>query len=347
MPRKIVFPFVALALVAALYLLLRQPSPSAEKTVVVYSSADTEFALPIFEAFTRETGIHVVYRFDGEDTKVTALVKRLEIMKDNPDGDVFWNSEQSCTLRLANLGVLQRYVSPNAASIPPEYKDSEGLWTAFGQRARIVIFNTDHVKPEDAPKSLEELANPRWKGRFAVAKPLYGTTLSHLAALTLAIGEEKSFALFRAWRANGMILAQSNEDVQVRVSTGELDIGLTDSDDAFSALDRKKHVGFAVIDQTADWHGSFLIPNTVAILKNCPHTAEARAFVDYLLRPETEKYMAENGARQIPVRDVGAKLSAPLDDIKLKPAHVDLKQLGEHVFQLGERIARILSGEEK
>lgn len=347
MPRRIVFPLIALAFAGALYLLLRQPARSEGRTVVVYSSADTEFALPIFEAFTKDTGIHVDYRFDGEETKVTALVKRLELMKGNPDGDVFWNSEQSCTLRLADNGVLQSYVSPNAASVPTEYKDAGGLWTGFGQRVRILLYNTDKVKPADVPKSLEDLSNPRWKGRFAIAKPLYGTSLSHFVALTLAIGEEKAFALFRSWRDNGMIVAQSNEDVQVRVSAGDVDIGMTDSDDAYSALDRKKPVSFVVIDQAGDWHGAFMIPNTVAILKNCPHTAEAKAFVDYLLRPETEKYMAENGARQIPVRDVGAKLPAPLNTMNLKPARVDLKQLGARVFELGERINKIFSGEEK
>ena len=171
MPCRFVFPLIALAFAAALYLLLRKPARPEGKTVVVYSSADTEFALPIFEAFTKETGIHVDYRFDGEETKVTALVKRLELMKGNPDGDIFWNSEQSCTLRLADEGVLQSYVSPNATTIPAEYKDAAGLWTGFGQRVRILLYNTDKVKRADVPKSLDELSNPRWKGRFAIAKP--------------------------------------------------------------------------------------------------------------------------------------------------------------------------------
>ncbi len=337
---------IACAMAAALFVLLRQPSNPAERTVVVYASVDSDFALPVFEAFTRETGIHVVSRFDGEETKTTGTAMRLEQMKGHPDGDVFWNSEQSLTLVLANKGVLQSYVSPNAQSIPPEFKDAGGLWTGFGRRARVVTFS-DKVKPEDVPKSLDDFANPRWKGRFAVAKPLYGTTLSHLAALTLEIGEEKAFALFRAWRANGVIVAQGNGDVAELVANGAADVGLTDSDDAFSALDRHKPVGFSVIDQTADWHGSFLIPNTVSMLKNCPHPADARAFIDYLLRPETEKWLAENGARQIPVRAVGAKLAPPLDDMKLKPVRIDRARLAEEVLTLGARINKILSGEEK
>jgi len=314
--------------------------------VVVYSSVDSEFAIPMFEAFTRETGIAVVFRPDGEETKTTGLAFRLEKMKDRPDGDVFWNSEQSLTLVLARKGVFEGYRSPSAAGIPDEFKDPAGLWTGFARRARVVMYS-NRVKPEDVPKTLEDFAHPRWKGRFAIAKPLYGTTLSHLAALTLEIGEAKAFALFRSWRANGLILAQSNGDVAERVSNGDADVGLTDSDDAFSAIDRKKPVNFAVVDQTAEWHGSFLIPNTVAMLKKCPHPAEAKAFIDWLLRPETEKRLAENGARQIPVRDVGATMASPLDAVKLAPVHVNGELLAQDVLELGARITKILSGEEQ
>ena len=347
MPRWVRLILFVITLTAVLYFLLRQPTTApGQREVVVYASVDSDFAIPIFDMFTRETGIHCIFRPDGEETKTTGLALRLDKMKANPDGDVFWNSEQSLTLVLADKGVLEPYISPNARTIPAQLKDAGGLWTGFGQRARVVIFS-NRLKPEDVPKTLDDFANPRWKGRFAVAKPLYGTTLSHLAAVTLELGEDKAFALFRAWRANGVILAQSNGDVEERVSQGTADVGLTDSDDAFSAMDRSKPVSFRVLDQSPEWHGSFLIPNTVAMLKNCPHPAEAKAFIDFLLRPETEKWLAEHGARQIPVRDVGAKLAPPLDATTLKPVRIDPKRLSQHVLQLGETINRILSGEKK
>ena len=57
------------------------------------------------------------------------------------------------------------------------------------------------------PVMLEELADPKWKGRFTIAKPIFGTTLSHLSALVLALGEEKAFKMFRAWRENGSVVS--------------------------------------------------------------------------------------------------------------------------------------------
>jgi len=331
-----------LALAGALVFVL--PGARAGPAVVVYTSVDAEAALPLFEQFTRKTGIQVVPRTDSEASKTTGMAERLLQLKDNPDGDVFWNSELSFTQVLAGAGGLEPYASPGARGIPAQYRNPLDLWTGFACRARVLIYNTQKVKRGEVPRTLEGLCEPRWKGRFAVAKPLFGTTRSHLVALALALGEEQAFKLFRGWRENGVVLAASNSDVRNRVADGTCELGLTDTDDALSAMERGKPVDFTVPDQTAEWRGAFLIPNTVAVLKNCPHPQAARAFVDYLLRPETEKWLAENGLREIPVRDVGAQLPEGLRNLQAAP--VDWAKVAEQVVPLGERIYRVLSGEQ-
>ena len=332
-----------LGLIAAL--LYINPSSKAGPQVVVYTSVDAEFALPLFERFTKETGMQVIPNTDSEASKTTGMAGRLLQLKDNPDGDVFWNSELSFTQVLADKGALEPYLSPQAKDIPSDYKDTQNQWTGFGCRARVLLYNTQRVRRDEVPKNLEDLAAPRWKDRFALAKPLFGTTRSHLVSLVITLGEKKAFALFRAWRDNGVVLAESNGDVRDRVANGLSDIGLTDTDDAFSALDRKKPVDFVVPDQTADWPGAYLVPNTVAMLKHCPHPVQARAFIDFLLKPETEAWLAQQDARQIPVRNVGVQLSAQLKD--LKPVKVDAAKLAEQVLPMGERIYRVLRGEEQ
>jgi len=319
--------------------------PSAESSVVVYTSVDAEFALPLFEQFTKATSIHVTPRTDDEASKTTGMAERLLAMKGRPDGDVFWNSELSRTQVLANEGVLEAYDSPSAKEIPAAFRDPGHLWTGFGCRARVLIYNTQKVKRDEMPKTLEDLALPRWKDKVCVAKPLFGTTMSHLVSLTIEMGEEDAFKLFRAWRANGVTVVESNGDVRNRVVDGQFDIGLTDNDDVLSAMDRNKPVDYTVPDQTSKWPGAYLIPNTVSILKNAPHQKEARAFVDFLLRPETEKWLAENGARQIPVRDTKAELAAGLRG--LKPAKYNADELAKQVRTLGERIFRTLNGDTK
>lgn len=333
--------FAAIGLLASFWLYVPKDRP----TVVVYTSVDAEFALPFFEQFTKDTGITVVPRTDDEASKTTGLAERLVAMKGNPDGDVFWNSEQSFTQLLANEGALEAYESPNAKEIPAQFRDPQNLWTGFGSRARVIVYNTQKVKREDLPKTLEGLADPKWKNKICIAKPLFGTTRSHFVALTLQLGEEKAFALFRSWRENGVKVVESNGDVRNRVAEGQFEWGLTDTDDVLSAMERKKPVDFTVPEQTSTYPGAFLIPNTVALLKGAPNEENAKKFIDYLLRPESEKLLAETGARQIPVRKIDAKLPPGMEN--LKPAATDAKKLAEKVRPLGEKIFRILNGDEK
>jgi iron(III) transport system substrate-binding protein len=156
---------------------------SKQQEVVVYTSLDKVFSEPIFKAFEKETGIKVLDVYDSEATKTTGLVNRLIAEKDSPKADVFWNSETGRTIVLKNKSVLSQYISPSAADIPSTFKDPEGYWTGFAARCRILIYNTTMLKPEDLPKSIFELTDPKWQGKVALAYPLFGTTATHAAAL--------------------------------------------------------------------------------------------------------------------------------------------------------------------
>jgi iron(III) transport system substrate-binding protein len=344
--RSLLITVALLVLLAGSLLYFVAPSPKAGQRVVVYTSVDREYAEEVFKKFTDETGITVEARYDSEAAKSREMLGRLLQMKDKPDGDVCWNSELSLTQVLANADALQPYDSPSAKDVPDLYKERKHLWTGFGCRARVIIFNTNLIKRDDVPKTLDGLADPRWKGKVCVPRPAAGTTLSHFASIFEELGEEKALKLFRGWRENQVTLVESNSDSREQVSNGNFAFGLTDTDDALEAVERKKPVDFLVADQSGDWHGAYLVPNTVSILKNCAHLTEAKKFVDFLLRPETEAWLAEHGAHQIPVREI-PNVKTPIDLRGLKPAHFDAARLGQEVRRLGDRIVDILEGKEK
>jgi len=152
-----------------------------QQQVVIYTSLDKVFSRPILEAFEKETGIKVLDVYDSEATKTTGLVNRLIAEKDNPRADVFWNSEIGRTIVLKQKGVLDTYTSPSAGDIPSQFKDSEGYWTGFAARCRILIYNTDLLKEQDLPHSIFELTQTEWKDKVGLAYPLFGTTATHVA----------------------------------------------------------------------------------------------------------------------------------------------------------------------
>lgn len=267
--------------------------------MVVYVSLDELYSRPILDAFERDSGIRVRAQFDTEAAKTTGLVNRLAAEKDRPRADVFWNNEAAQSARLREDGVIEPYVSPNAESIPDTYKDPEGFWTGFAARARVIIYNTDLVS--DPPRSVRDFSKPEWKGRVAMANPLFGTTATHAAALFALWGEEDAKAFFRALKANDVAVLPGNATVRDLVARGEFAAGLTDTDDANGAVEDGFPVKWIVCDAGAEGAGALIVPNTLMLVKGGPNPDAGRALIDYLLRPEVEELLARTRSIQIPL----------------------------------------------
>jgi iron(III) transport system substrate-binding protein len=295
-------------------------SPAAARSVVVYSSADKEFAELIFRAYEQKTGIKVLPLYDTEETKTAGLTARLVAEKANPKADVFWSSDTSRALALADQGIAAPYSSPQASAIPARYKSVTGLWTGFAARIRVLLYNTDQVKAAEAPRSMLDLAQPRWKGRFAIANPHFGTTSFHGAAFFAKWGDAKATAFLESLKANGAVIAAGNSDVKDRVSDGRVSVGILDEDDAVVALREKKPVALVILDQEgADPLGTPLMPNAALLIQGAPHPEEARRFVDFLVSAEAERILAASDAAQYPLHPSipGPALLPPLDGVRV------------------------------
>src|SRR5437870_5676686 len=101
--------------------------PAGDRTVVVYSSADKEFAELIFRAYEEKTGVKVLPLYDTEETKTAGLTARLVAEKARPKADVFWSSDTSRAVALVEQGIAAAYVSNEAAAIPARYKSQVGM----------------------------------------------------------------------------------------------------------------------------------------------------------------------------------------------------------------------------
>ncbi len=329
----------AIGLIAALF--PGRLSRNGNGTVVVYASVDSEYAEPVARAFETETGLRVVLRTDSEASKTVGLVNRLIEMKDRPDGDVFWNGEAAHSAKLARMGVLTPYRSPAAADIPEEFKDPGGAFAGFGCRARVIVYNK-RLPPEDIPKSVLEMADPKWKGRICMARPVLGTTKSHMVALWLKLGDEKARAFFSALKANQAALLPGNATVRDRVGDGTYDAGLTDTDDVYSGMARGLPIGMAIPDQEEGGLGVYMIPNTVGIIAGGPNPEGGRRFVDFLLSTNTEKFLAERGARQTPVRESISVPDGVISISKVRRMNVPISEVSARLDELSAQIDLLL-----
>jgi iron(III) transport system substrate-binding protein len=292
------YPTVLLGLVAGMVVLGAPGCKRAGQEVVVYTSVDQPFSEPILKDFERETGIAVRTVFDTEEAKSTGVMNRLLAEKDNAQADVYWANEPIRAEFLKLKGVTTPYASPNAEGIPAAFKDPEHHWTGFSARARVLIVGRN-VSPK--PESVTAYVDPGFRGRAAIANPLFGTTTAYAAALFNLWGDEKATSFFEVMKANGVRITASNGDSADLVAAGESGFALVDSDDAFNRVQQGRPVIMVVPDQGEGQVGVLLLPNAALLVKGAPHATNGRKLIDYLLSRETEKKLAFADCAQIPL----------------------------------------------
>jgi iron(III) transport system substrate-binding protein len=278
-----------LLLAVSLALLIWRTKTSS--TLTIYCAHDSVFAESILRDFEKRMGIPIEVKYDTEATKSLGLVERIIREAKHPQCDVFWNNEVLGTLDLAQRGLLQPHKGKGWERTPKEWRDDDGLWAGFGGRMRMKIVNTtrmDHDEPV-ADKA----------AHFAMAKPLYGTTLTHFTALWNLWGAEKTKRWHSDIIAAKLTIANGNAAVRDLVANGTCGAGWTDTDDYFDAKDEGKPVAAAPV--VLENGATICIPNTVAIMKGANRPDLARKLADYLLSSRTELALAKSKARQIPL----------------------------------------------
>ncbi|MSU64080.1 MAG: hypothetical protein EXS31_17085 [Pedosphaera sp.] len=258
---------IVLILVAVVFARILLPSLSNAKlkadhsTCTLYCAQDQVFAEPIFQEFKRQTGLQVSAVFDSEAVKTVGIANRLIAEKSHPQCDVFWSNEELRTRQLAAQNV---------------FRETNG-WVAMGYRSRRIVINTTRLSVPNAPTSLMELTNSAWRGKVALAYPLFGTTATHFLALRQYWGVERWESWCRGLAANKPFLVDGNSVVVKLVARGDAWIGLTDSDDIANARCEGARV------EALPLNGEMLlIPNTVAIIRSAQHPIAAERLFQYL-----------------------------------------------------------------
>ncbi len=262
---------------------------TSAREVVVYTSVDQVFAEPVLRAFEAASSVKVRAVFDTEETKSTGVLNRLIAESANPRCDVFWSGDPARPFALVQRGLVAPYRSPRATGLPATFGAADGTWTGFAARARVLLAR----KGAQRPTSVRDLAAKAWKGKAALANPLYGTTTMHVAALASAWGDDKLKSFLEAVKQNGTRIASSNGEVKRLVVAGEVDFGLTDTDDAADAVKGGAPVEIVYPDQ--DDLGALVMPTSVVCMRGGPNLATAKTLVDALLGPDTERRLAAAG----------------------------------------------------
>ena len=204
----------------------------------------------------------------------------------------------------------------------------------------MIVYNTRLVKPEEAPRSVFDLADAKWKGQAAIADPRFGTTSFHVAAIYAELGDERADEFFKKLKANDIKIVAANSAVLDAVARGELKAGLTDTDDVNVALEDKRPVAMVLPDR--DGIGVPVMPNMVSLIAGAPRSEAGKRLIDYLLSPEVERLLAESEAVQIPLhRGIEGPKNIPAIT-SFKPMTLDYAKSAIRVEDVTRRLQGIL-----
>jgi iron(III) transport system substrate-binding protein len=333
-------PTVLVVIVAALAVWLFLPETPAD--VVLYCSVDQDHSLQMVDLFQQETGEEVKFQGDMEADKSVGLAKRLLHEKDNPRADVFWANEPMHTAWLADAGVLATLPEDVLAKFPPEWRDPEKRYVMFGLRARVLLVNTRLLpNAADRPRRVVDLVDPRYGAlglKTAMAAPLTGTTYSHaVALLTKDADAAKAFleSVVSAAKDGRLTLTPGNGPAMRLASDAANRVAfcLTDTDDAWAAVQGGAPVEVVYPDQDEGEAGTVVMPNTLALVKGRPASEHALRLLRWLADPKLEGRLAAGPSAQIPVRPEVAipadgRVKRPGTDFRVMP--VDWREVGRN-----------------
>jgi iron(III) transport system substrate-binding protein len=257
-----------------------------EGKVIAYGSLESDTMEAIMNGFKKKTGLEIEY-WRASATKVMDRALS-EARAGRPVADLIVTNDNPLRL-LQKENFFQKYESPTWSDFPKEAIDP-----VLGPRYRNVIigvvYNKSGVKTEDAPKSLEDLVNPKYKGKLVMPDPTQHTTTTQwVASLHKVMGKEKADKYIRDLAAMKPILVESLLPSAERVMTGETPIAITYVKYAYVFGKRGAPLEYVRLPKMlGDGH-------YIALAAKAPHLNGGKAFIDYFLDNESMNTMAKLG----------------------------------------------------
>lgn len=207
-------------------LLLGTAHAAAPEPLVIYSARKEAIDKPLFDAFTKETGIPITFLHDDSPK----LLARLQAEGKDTPADVLMIVDAGNLVGAAKNGNLQPTPSKTLnAIIPAEFRDPEGQWYGLATRTRPIFYNKEKVKPEQL-STYEDLADPKWKGKVIVRSSSSVYNLSLLSAMIAQSGAEQAQRWANGIAANLARPPQGGDIDQIKaIASGEGVVGIANS----------------------------------------------------------------------------------------------------------------------
>ena len=311
----------------------------SDADLVVYSGRNEALFKPILDDFAAQSGLDVSVRF-GDTTDLAGTV--LE-EGENARADVFVGQDAGALARLDERGRLAPYDGAALDRVPEQFRSSDGTWTGLSARARVLIVNTEELEPEDYPKSVFELTEPRWKGRVAAPNATNASWIGFVSEMRIAKGDEFTRRWLEGMKDNGLAVLGSHTDVRNAVGSGEFQVGLVNH--YYVELEKREGSPVAAVftDQEEGGFGTVINAASAGIVKDGPNPENAAKLMDFLLSDRAQEEFAGRNFEYPVVPGVRAPGLRPLDEVR--DSGVPLAALGPKLDSTLDLLTEVGLGE--
>jgi iron(III) transport system substrate-binding protein len=254
--------------------------------VVVYGSMETFTADAIKAAFEKKTGLQMEY-WRGSSTEVMDRALS-EHRVGKPIFDVVATTGDHMHL-MAKEGVFVKYESPSFKGFAKEAIDPT-LGARYRNVLYGVIYNKSGIKASEAPKTLEDVVKPQYRGKLVMPHPVNHTlTTQWLASLDKIMPKARAEKFIRDLAAAKPFFVESIVPAADRVGTGETPIGITFVRFVLTYNERGANLDY-VRDYTMLGDGQY-----ISLAAKAPHPNAGKAFIDFFLDKESMTIQAKTG----------------------------------------------------
>lgn len=264
--------------------------PALAEEVVVYSARNEQLIKPLFDAYTKQTGVTVKFITDKEGP----LMERLKAEGANTPADVLITVDAGNLWQAAQQNLLQPMTSTTLhANIPAHLRDPKNQWFGLSVRARTIFFNPQKVKPADL-NSYEDLANPQWKGRLCLrtSKKVYNQSL--VAMLIEEHGAAKAEQIVKGWVANlATDVFPDDTKMLEAIAAGQCDVGLANTYYYARLMDKKPGLPLALFWANQKTKGTHVNVSGAGLTRHAKNPAGAQKLIEWLSSPAAQNLFTD------------------------------------------------------
>ena len=256
-----------------------------EGKVVVYGSVVPQAMEGLHQAFKKKYGIDVEY-WRGSSTQVSERALT-EWRAGKPGFDVV-EGNRGVQLIMRDEGLFAKYVPPASEKFPAQFKEKDGLITPWRVLPISILYNTDLVKPNDMPKTLDDLLNPKWSGKISVPDPTRHTTTAQFFwnLRQSQFKGDKWLDYVKGLAKQNPIFVESLAPVTTTIIKGEALVGIT----YIKYIKQYKGpVTYVPMDKY------LTDPNYLSLSAKSARPNAAKLYIDFGCSPEGQKEIAEDG----------------------------------------------------